>query len=267
MNRGADTRRLRLAALAAACAAWPAVEFAWCDPGSRARRGMRDGARILTWTGGPAVEEVQAALAAARCLPWRDTLRRRMTEAEAAAWQTEQDARWEREAAERAATEPARRAAAKAEALAKRQATIAARKARKAALAARWPNVCFAHGRTRWGAPSIQWTDGPTEAEVRAALPRRDCPVLDRWESPAERARIAAEAERLECIAEAEAVAAAACAAIERQAARCRRLAALRCCARQLELIPCPGDCRSDPGPLPPLFPSHPDYAGEFDDE
>ena len=262
MSRGADTRRLRLAALAAAKAAWPAIEFAWRDPGRR-HRGMRRDARILAWTGGPSVAEVSAALVAAHCLPWRDELHRQLTEAEAAAWHAEMD----RRDAERLAAEPARRAAAKAAGIAKRTVSVAARKAREAMLAAAFPAVAFAHVRTRWGEPSIEWIDGPTEAAVRAVLPREDCPWLIRQESPAERARIVAEAERLQCIAEAEAVAAAQAAVVAATAARARRLTALRQQPQQLELIPCPGDCRHDPGPLPPLLPSHPDYSGEYGDE
>lgn len=262
MSRGSDTRRLRLAALAAAKAAWPAIEFVWRDPGCR-HRGMRRDARILAWTGGPSVAEVSAALVAAHCLPWRDELHRQMTEAEAATWHADLD----RRDAERLAAEPARRAAAKAAGIAKRTVSVAARKAREAMLAAAFPAVAFAHVRTRWGEPSIEWIDGPTEAAVRAVLPREDCPWLIRQESPAERARIVAEAERLQCIAEAETVAAAQAAVIAAAAARARRIAALQQQPRQLELIPCSGDCRFDPGPLPPLLPSHPDYAGEYDDD
>jgi len=257
--RGADTRKARLAALVAASAAFPGITFTWED----ARRRPQDGARLLVWTGGPPAADVRAALLAASCLPpWRDDLHRRMTEAEAKAWQAEQDARYERERAEREASEPARRAAAKAAGIAAAAATRARRKAGEAALAAAFPDVAFTWQRTRWGAPAVEWTDGPAETAVRAALPRVDCPWLDRRESPAERARIAAEAERLRCQADAEAVAAAQAAAELRAAARRRRIARLCALPRQLELIPCPGDCRPDPGPLPEPFEEY-EYADD----
>jgi hypothetical protein len=138
-------------------ATFPETEFSYGTGGRGRRRG-----HMVTWTGGPATVDVQIATD-----PYNRVVKhfgRQPTPEEWAA----QLAQWDIDDAARLAAEPARKAQAKADGLARRQATLARRKAHTAILAANWPGVVFTLTHTR-NHFCISWTDGPDRNSVAAA--------------------------------------------------------------------------------------------------